>query len=116
MLKIFLDEQEEVPWAALVYVTGHINYGGHVTDDQDRRCLLTTLEKYYTIENLQDEYVYSDSGDYKAPTNGTAQSYRDYIDQLPAEEVPEVFGLHDNANIAYQKQESDGMVDKILSI
>jgi len=79
MLKIFLDEQDEIPWAALVYVTGHINYGGRVTDDQDRRCLLTTLEKYYTIENLQDEYVYSDSGDYRAPPNGTAQSYRDYI-------------------------------------
>jgi dynein heavy chain, axonemal len=27
-----------------------------------------------------------------------------------------VFGLHENANIAYQKQESDVMVDKILSI
>lgn len=30
--------------------------------------------------------------------------------------MPDVFGLHDNANIAYQKQESDLMVDKILSI
>jgi len=28
MLKLFLDEQEEIPWEALTYVTGHINYGG----------------------------------------------------------------------------------------
>ena len=28
MLKLFLDEQEEIPWDALTYVTGHINYGG----------------------------------------------------------------------------------------
>lgn len=52
MLKIFLDEQEEIPWEALVYVTGIINYGGRVTDDNDRRCLITTLEKYYCPENL----------------------------------------------------------------
>jgi dynein heavy chain len=43
MLKIFLDDQDEIPWDALVYVTGHINYGGRVTDDNDRKCLLTTL-------------------------------------------------------------------------
>ena len=52
MLKIFLDDDNDIPWPALVYVTGHINYGGRVTDDQDRRCLLTSLEKYYTSDNL----------------------------------------------------------------
>lgn len=83
MLKIFLDEQDEIPWDALLYVTGHINYGGRVTDDNDRRCLLTTLEKYYCIENLEDNYPYSASGIYFAPTNGPLESYREYIDKLP---------------------------------
>jgi dynein heavy chain len=116
MLKIFLDEQEDVPWEALVYVTGIINYGGRVTDDMDRRCLITTLEKYYCPDNLGDDYFYSESELYKAPPRGEAQSYRDYIDGLPEEDAPEVFGLHDNANIAYQRQESDTMVEKVLSI
>jgi len=74
------------------------------------------LEKYFCIDNLNDEYVYSESEKYRAPTYGTAQSYRDYIDQLPEEELPEVFGLHENANIAYQRAESDQMVAKVLSI
>ncbi len=116
MLKIFLEEQEEIPWDALVYVTGIINYGGRVTDDNDLRCLLTTLEKYYCVDNLTDDYFYSESEKYKAPTFGDAQSYRDYIAQLPEEDSPEVFGLHDNANIAYQRAESDTMVGKVLSI
>lgn len=82
----------------------------------DRRCLITTLEKYYCPDNLQDDYFYSDSEKYRAPPMGDAQSYKDYIAQLPNEDSPEVFGLHDNANIAYQKQESMTMVTKVLSI
>jgi len=116
MLKLFLDDQEEIPWDALVYVTGHINYGGRVTDDNDRRCLLVTLQKYYCLENLEDGYTYSDSGNYYAPAFGNLQSYKDYIDSLPIQDGPEVFGLHENANISYQKQESDNTVATVLSI
>jgi len=83
MLKLFLDEQEEIPWDALVYVTGHINYGGRVTDDNDRRCLIATLIKYYCVENLEDGYMYSDSGLYYAPAFGDLQSYKNYIEGLP---------------------------------
>lgn len=70
MLKIFLDEQDEIPWEALLYVTGKINYGGRVTDDKDLRCLSTTLEKYYNPDNLNDEYEYDETGKYKAPPFG----------------------------------------------
>ena len=102
MLKIFLDDQEEIPWEALLYVTGHINYGGRVTDDWDRRCLLSLLKKYYTLDILEDGYQFSASGIYYAPTNGNIESYRQYIDTLPLVDEPEVFGLHENANITYQ--------------
>ena len=101
MLKIFLDEQEEIPWDAMLYVTGHINYGGRVTDDWDRRCLLTLLKKYSNPDILEDGFKFSDSGLYFAPTNGTIDNYIEYIDSLPLVENPEVFGLHENANITF---------------
>jgi dynein heavy chain, axonemal len=116
MLKIFLDDQDDTPWEALVFVTGHINYGGRVTDDNDRRCLLTTLEKYYCVENLEDGYLYSPSGLYYAPSNGPIEVYREYIESLPMQDAPEVFGLHENANISYQMQDSNTIVETVLAI
>jgi dynein heavy chain len=116
MLKIFLDEQDEIPWDALVYVTGHINYGGRVTDDNDRKCLLTTLQRYYCVENLEDGFTYSDSGMYYCPTFGTIEHYREYIETLPLQDGPEIFGLHENANISYQKNDSLATVETVLSI
>lgn len=80
MLKIFLDEQEEIPWEALLYVTGHINYGGRVTDDWDRRCLISLLKKYYNPDILEDDFKFSESGIYYAPPNGPLDLYREYIE------------------------------------
>ena len=47
-LKMFLSiEDDSMPWDAMLYMTGHINYGGRVSDDWDRVCLLSILKKYY---------------------------------------------------------------------
>jgi dynein heavy chain len=41
-------------------------------------------------------------GLYYAPNTDTLAEYRDFIEQLPLIDDPEIFGLHDNANIAFQ--------------
>lgn len=116
MLKLFLDSQDDVPWDALLFVTGHINYGGRVTDDNDRRCLISVLEKYCQVDCLKDGYKYTPSGLYYAPNDGTIEFYREYIETLPINDNPEIFGLHDNANITFQAAESMRIIETILSI
>lgn len=95
MLKILIKDSDIVPWEALIFITGNINYGGRVTDDWDRICLLAMLKKCYNIDILDDGYVYWDS--YLIPRDGDLESYRTYIDTLPHDDDPEVFGLHPNA-------------------
>ncbi|KAK3247052.1 hypothetical protein CYMTET_43439 [Cymbomonas tetramitiformis] len=115
-LHMFLEEQEVIPWEALSYVIGQINYGGRVTDDLDRRCLLSILGQYVLKDVLGDAYRFSKSGKYYAPTEGSLAEKLEYIAQLPAEEAPEVFGMHENANISFQLRDAKTLMDTVLSI
>lgn len=46
-LKKAYDNQDKViPWASLKSLIGDAMYGGRVTDDNDRRVLLTYLDEY----------------------------------------------------------------------
>lgn len=65
--------QDEVPWDALRYVTGQINYGGRVTDDWDRRCLMSVLGIYINDGILKRGYKFSGSGVYFSPSPGPFQ-------------------------------------------
>lgn len=49
----------------LLYTAGHINYGGRVTDDWDRRCLMNILGDFYNIKVISNYFVYSESGIYR---------------------------------------------------
>lgn len=51
-MKMLLKENDDIPWDSLLFVSGHINYGGRVTDDWDRRCLITILRNFYTTGNF----------------------------------------------------------------
>ncbi|CAF3079436.1 unnamed protein product [Rotaria socialis] len=105
-----------VPWDALIYITGEITYGGRVTDFWDQRCLRTILRRFFSPDTLLPNYKYSPSGTYYCPEQKFLQQYRDYIEQLPINDNPEIFGMNPNANITFQTQESNYLVNTIIDI
>ncbi|CAH8652543.1 unnamed protein product [Schistosoma rodhaini] len=114
-LIMFLDEYDITPYKVLCYTAGHINYGGRITDDWDRRCAMSILHEYYCPKVLGDNYSYSVSGIYhQLPGNTDHAVYLDYIRSLPINDPPEIFGLHENANITFAQNETFTLLGYLL--
>ncbi|TKS92669.1 Dynein heavy chain 2, axonemal [Collichthys lucidus] len=117
LLSLYLDEYEEIPWDALKYLIAGVNYGGHVTDDWDRRLLTTYINDYFCDGAInQPFFKLSPLTPYYIPRDGPQSSYMEYISALPSTEHPEVFGQHFNADIASQIAETRTLFDTLLSL
>ncbi|XP_011850123.1 PREDICTED: dynein heavy chain 2, axonemal [Mandrillus leucophaeus] len=117
LLSLYLDEYEETPWDALKYLIAGVNYGGHVTDDWDRRLLTTYINDYFCDQSLSIPfYRLSALETYFIPKDGSLASYKEYISLLPGMDPPEAFGQHPNADVASQITEARTLFDTLLSL
>mmetsp|Transcript_12443 Transcript_12443/g.20899 ORF Transcript_12443/g.20899 Transcript_12443/m.20899 type:complete len:197 (-) Transcript_12443:561-1151(-) len=99
-LMMFLNHYEQIPWDALRYMVAEANYGGRVTDANDRVTLNFILEDFYNPSMLKKNHPLSESGKYMVPDEGPIESYIEFIrESMPMNDLTEVFGLHDNAEI-----------------
>ena len=113
-LKMFLDEYDDIPFPTLSYTCGECNYGGKVTDGHDRHTLMTLLDTFYNTNVLKDKQPLSASGDYTIPEYTSYEGYLDIIKSFPLLAKPEVFGLHDNADISKDLQESNLLLESLM--
>ena len=68
-MKLFLDEDPtKIDYNAIKYLTGECNYGGRVTDDKDRKLIMTLISDYYNDKLVLDEnYSFNEEECYKYP-------------------------------------------------
>ncbi|XP_005399515.1 PREDICTED: dynein heavy chain 2, axonemal isoform X2 [Chinchilla lanigera] len=117
LLSLYLDEYEETAWDALKYLIAGVNYGGHVTDDWDRRLLTTYINDYFCDQALSTpSYRLSALETYFIPKDGSLSSYKEYISLLPGMDPPEAFGQHPNADVASQITEARTLFETLLSL
>lgn len=115
-LKMFLEENQTIPYAALRYTASEANYGGRVTDAHDRITITNLVTDYYCEDILKDGYKFSESGTYYAPKHQPLSGYLEYIRALPINQMPEAFGLHANANLSAAIKEGLGVLSTANSM
>ncbi|XP_017886409.1 dynein heavy chain 2, axonemal [Ceratina calcarata] len=117
LLQVYLDEYPVTPWESLKYLIAGVCYGGHVTDDWDRRLLMTYVQHYFTDEALTvPQYRLSSLPTYYIPRDGSLASYHDFIAVLPNVDKPEAFGQHPNADITCLIMETRNMFETLMSL
>ncbi|KAK1879647.1 Dynein beta chain ciliary [Dissostichus eleginoides] len=110
----YLEANAQVPWEDLRYLFGEIMYGGHITDDWDRRLCRTYLEEY--MQPNQFDRKLSLAPWFVVPSNLDYQGYHDFIDEMLPHESPVHYGLHPNAEIEFLTVTSDNLFHTLLEL
>uniref|UniRef100_A0A8C4MCH5 Dynein axonemal heavy chain 9 n=1 Tax=Equus asinus asinus TaxID=83772 RepID=A0A8C4MCH5_EQUAS len=110
----FLEANAKVPYDDLRYLFGEIMYGGHITDDWDRRLCRTYLEEFIKPEMLEGELSLAPG--FPLPGNMDYSGYHQYIDAELPPESPYLYGLHPNAEIGFLTQNSEKLFCTVLEL
>ncbi|XP_029461663.1 dynein heavy chain 11, axonemal-like isoform X2 [Rhinatrema bivittatum] len=110
----YLEANAQVPWEDLRYLFGEIMYGGHITDDWDRRLCRTYLEEYLQPNQLDRKLALAPG--FMVPSNLDYQGYHRYIDEMLPSESPIHYGLHPNAEIEFLTVTSDNLFRTLLEL
>ncbi|XP_049632688.1 dynein axonemal heavy chain 9 [Suncus etruscus] len=110
----FLEANAKVPYDDLRYLIGEIMYGGHITDDWDRRLCRTYLEEFIKPEMLEGDLHLAPG--FTLPGNMDYNGYHQYIDAELPPESPYLYGLHPNAEIGFLTQTSEKLFLTLLEL
>jgi len=110
----YLEANPKVPWDDLRYIFGEIMYGGHVTDDWDRKLVKAYLETYMGEELLEGIEIFPG---FMTPSNTmNTKQIISYVETSMPGETPVAFGLHPNAEIGFRLQKADSLFKNIQEL
>ena len=110
----YLEANNRVPWEDLRYLFGEIMYGGHITDDWDRRLCKVYLEEYMHPDQLDGELMLAPG--FCTPPNTDYNGYHNYINNNLPPESPHLYGLHPNAEIGFLTATSEKMFKTVFEL
>lgn len=118
MMEMDAKKAPEPNWSTCRYMVSQIQYGGKITDDFDMLLMDTYAEKYYHAGLLKvncELYTDDRSGfKYTVPDGTDIDTFRAYIETLPPQESPEIFGLHPNADLTFRTLQVQDAIVTIL--
>ncbi|XP_067136341.1 LOW QUALITY PROTEIN: dynein axonemal heavy chain 5-like [Centruroides vittatus] len=108
------DPQQEICWRSVAYVVGQVHYGGRITDDFDRRLLITYTEEWFRPWLLRPDTLFRPG--YPLPSDGCQEEMQRTLEALPDVDSPDVFGLDANVDVAYRTREARALFDAVGGI
>ena len=87
-----IESFESPPFKALKHLTGQCNYGGRVTDEKDRRTLVTLLEDFYSEDVIRKTSITKNESlsflipyfqAFKAEERPDLESFLRFVNDLP---------------------------------
>ena len=115
VLENYLEKSDQVPWPDIRYIFGEIMYGGHITDQWDRRINSTYLETLITPGLMSNMSL---SPGFKSPDSGKMDftTYLKFIEERLPPETPQMFGMHPNAEIRFLTNQAENIFNTILAV
>jgi dynein heavy chain len=80
----YLENNAKVPWDDVRYIFGEIMYGGHITDNWDRRLCMTYLSVYLKEDLLEGQTLFPG---FATPPSMTHKQYMEYVEEGLEREV-----------------------------
>ncbi|KAJ8736205.1 hypothetical protein PYW08_006861 [Mythimna loreyi] len=109
-----LEPGQNVSWTTVRYMVSAVQYGGRVTDDFDNRLLTTFCRVWLSDQIFIDDFQFYKG--YGILKFRNIPEYLEVIDTMKTVDPPQAYGLHTNADITYQRNTTQELLDTILSI
>ncbi|XP_077576473.1 dynein axonemal heavy chain 11 [Stigmatopora nigra] len=110
----YLESNTKVPWEDLCYLFGEIMYGGHITNNWDRRLCKTYLQEFMNPKLFEGELHLCPG--FMAPPFMDYNGYHAYIDENLPPESPTLYGLHPNAELECLTLTSENLLKTLLEL
>uniref|UniRef100_A0A665V5K8 Dynein, axonemal, heavy chain 11 n=1 Tax=Echeneis naucrates TaxID=173247 RepID=A0A665V5K8_ECHNA len=110
----YLEANAKVPWEDLCFLFGDVMYGGHITDDWDRRLCKTYLREFMHPKMFEGELFLCPG--FLVPPFLDYSGYHSYVDEHLPPENPTLYGLHPNAELECLTVTSDNLLRTLLEL